>query len=484
MVELSVGRVTGRAYGFLFGRLLSVLGLSWLPAVFFGAAVFVLLARVTPIVSQTTLPIDTRELDLLAGASAFVLLLAFFAAVIAVPLTQQALGLREEHAIAHLVIGPRELRLFRALVEVIVVALSTAFVFALLAAFTVRLGLGRRVDALWHGIPVSELTTGTIAVVSLAIGAFLTIRFGFFLFPLAAQEGKARLARAWSLSGASFGRAALASVAIVLPLALALRGIEHFAYGPELSVVLAKVSITHDPTLLDEWIAGHAAQLALVAAVSLVVVTTLIAGASATIYRALTATEGAAGGAPTEASEPWGVTMAPLEARRTALVQSEETRTEETKTEPRPQTQDNNPPEQHAPVPEVAPAIVEITATTGLKTATANSAAMEVLQENSAGHTVSSVGEPAATNVEIVPELREPVAIPDEAPTVAAPPSPHGDPDPVTASFDARSGNAELSTPPSASAHDLKEIDPALAGLPAIFPHDSLARETLPRMQR
>jgi hypothetical protein len=93
MAKISVRHSVAQAYGLLFGRPLTVIGLTWLPAVFYAVAADFLIHRMDAAMA-TAVP----SANGLFGQYAFfyfialVVATAFYGAVIAVPLTRQAVS--------------------------------------------------------------------------------------------------------------------------------------------------------------------------------------------------------------------------------------------------------------------------------------------------------------------------------------------------------------------------------------------------------
>lgn len=286
MPKLSVGPAISRAYGFLFRRFFVVAGLSWLPAMLLGASVWYWMTKIGAELAQSaTLPSDTQQIYLIASSVLLMLAITFFVSTIAVPLTQDAMGIRSEPVAAHFVVGGRELRLFFALIRFYVLLLAAASLFAAGLSLAARFGFAQAhvnpAKTLWHGVALSTIVAASTAFLTLVLSAFLWLRLSFLLWPLAAAERHVSLFRAWSLSRRQTGRLFLLSLAVIVPAYALQRGIEYALFGAEVRAAGSAHAVL---TAL----APHAVMLSLIAATAMTVLAALIAGASGAAYRDLT----------------------------------------------------------------------------------------------------------------------------------------------------------------------------------------------------
>ena len=140
MRRLSIGQSVSRAFEFLFGRFFQIVGLTWLPAAIYGGANYLRWQSVghwMPVGQQTGLELGQAVFVSLAMLAVALMVQS----IAAVALTQEALGVRKDFALAHLVIGPREARLFGALVRFFAaffVLYSTWLLLTVLAIYEVR----------------------------------------------------------------------------------------------------------------------------------------------------------------------------------------------------------------------------------------------------------------------------------------------------------------------------------------------------------
>ncbi|HUO94209.1 MAG TPA: hypothetical protein VMU22_14890 [Rhizomicrobium sp.] len=275
MAKISVRHGVAQAYGLLFGRPLTVIGLTWLPAVFYAVAADFLIHRMDAAMASAV-----PSANGLFGQYAFfyfaalVAVTAFFGAVIAVPLTREAFGLREERVAVHLVVGAREARLFLALLRYYVIAVTA------LVALVVGTGIvisqathyaaAHHFPATWGGYPLETWMNSVAGAITVITFAVLAVRYGFFLDAVAAVEDRARLRRAASLSKGNFWSIATMLVLVGLPAFLILLACEMTFGGLNLkSLGLAAAETTPFAGVLS---AG------------LVVLHALVAGASAGAY--------------------------------------------------------------------------------------------------------------------------------------------------------------------------------------------------------
>src|SRR5678815_4084954 len=106
-----------RGYTFLFARFFTVLGLGWLPAAFYGISCSYLIRAVSNSAANTVPANGAINQYSLAYLIALLIVSAFFGAPMLIPFTREALGMHEEPVAAHFSYGPREWRLFVALLR-------------------------------------------------------------------------------------------------------------------------------------------------------------------------------------------------------------------------------------------------------------------------------------------------------------------------------------------------------------------------------
>ena len=222
MVKISVRHGVAQAYGLLFGRPLTVVGLTWLPAVFYAIAAGYFIQRM-----NAAMAVAVPSASGLFGQYAFfyfaalVVVTALFGAVISVPLTREAFGLRDERVAVHFVIGAREFRMFLALLGYYAILVAALVVLAIGGGVAIsqatHYAASHGVAQSWLGVPLESWLNsagGTIATIALLV---LSCRYGFFLDAVAAAEDRARLGRASALSRGNFWSIAAIWLFVGLP---------------------------------------------------------------------------------------------------------------------------------------------------------------------------------------------------------------------------------------------------------------------------
>jgi len=295
MNKVPVGASIAHAYEFLFGRFFQIVGTSWVPALLFALVCYVNLTAMHP------LQVGPDGAALLALAAASLVTFALFLmirAVLGISLTQEALGVRKDMTLAHFVVGRRELRLFFGYLRFYVV--FVALYAAVIVIFAGGLFLARRYGSnlapslALHGRPVATIVAVVVGIVAAVLFALSMMRLYFLLAPVASAEHRMRLARAWELTGGSTLRIFIVYLGTFLPAVVAFWGVSYYALGP--AHVSALIQAFRDvkpgnPPPVGAFIGAHAATLALLSAVFVAIEASLLAGASAAAYRAVTGHE-------------------------------------------------------------------------------------------------------------------------------------------------------------------------------------------------
>ena len=275
MTKISVRHCVAQAYGLLFGRPLSVIGLTWLPAVFYAVGADFLIHRMNAAMEHAV-----PSANGLFGQYAFfyfvglVVATAFFGSVIAVPLTRQAFGMRDEQVAVHLVVGAREFRLFFAYLRYYAIAVTTLAALAIGAGVAITQGThyaaAHGFPATWQGYPLETWFNSVAGAVTVIVFSIIAVRYGFFLDAIAALEDRARLSRAASLSRGNLWAIATTLFIVAVPAGLVLLACEMTFGGLNLAVLGLP--------------SADATPFAAILAAGLVVLHTLTAGASAGAY--------------------------------------------------------------------------------------------------------------------------------------------------------------------------------------------------------
>lgn len=269
MATISMRHAVSQAYGFLLGRPLTILGLTWMPAVFYAVSVDILFGRM----SAAAPPASANAVQdpfALSYFAAFLAATALFGAIIATPLTQQALGLREERVAAYLVVGVREFRLFLELLRyygVLAVALAVAAICAgVFITQAEHYADVHHFSGTWGGLSRESWLDGAAGGFGAALFVVLSIKYGFFLGPVAVAEQRATLFRANALTRGNFWK---------------LAGVTLFISAPASLLLIAGEAAFGDTATSN---AFGATLFASILAAGLVVLQALYAGASSAAY--------------------------------------------------------------------------------------------------------------------------------------------------------------------------------------------------------
>ena len=206
------------AYQFTFAHLGAIIGLIWMPMIMATVIGYLVLQRFFIAMADA---FASNNLALmgpaLLGLLSFILVALLLTAMMAVPVTQLALGSRKAGALLHFAFGPLEWRLFRAGLGI------AGFLFAvlLIASMATAAAIG--------GSPRASLGA---SLLFLACTVFFALRFGFLAPSVSVAESEPVLPRSWLLSAGNFWRLFAIFVAILFPVRLAMVLIELALEGP------------------------------------------------------------------------------------------------------------------------------------------------------------------------------------------------------------------------------------------------------------
>jgi len=335
MQKIAVGKSIARAYGFLFGRIFQIIGLAWLPALIYAGGNYYFLQHLPasmPVASHNMAALGPT-IGLYAAAGLAALLIH---SVLAIALTQQALGVRKDVALAHFVIGPRELRLSLAWVRLyLIFIVGYVAVIALAIAASVAAGrvmgggasasvkttaaTGAAAQALgthassaavvFHGSPLFAYAAGVVIFVLLVALILAILRLAYLIAPVAAVDHHASLMESWRLTKGSAWRIVLVILGIFLPVAIVAGCAIWFLAGDGLAKAVHDMLAVPPPNskILMQFESANAFVFACVGGIALVVMAALQAGATAAGYRMAT-------GHDEEESEDDDALVAPLMA--------------------------------------------------------------------------------------------------------------------------------------------------------------------------
>jgi hypothetical protein len=221
MNKLPVGQTIRFAYAFTFGEIGTVLGLIWIPTVLNAVGGF-LVFGLAPAAATDGSPGPQFGLLMLYFVVAFLL-----AAMMAVAVTQQALGLRKGPALAHFALGSAEMRVFGGFFGLYLIFFLFVLAFALVGGVMVAAGGGL--------LAVGGSAMGLAAVLGFAgfcILVYVFVRLSFLFIPAAIVEGQFGLTRSWELTAGNFWRIFAVGLAVLTPLLLVQGIAEYFILGP------------------------------------------------------------------------------------------------------------------------------------------------------------------------------------------------------------------------------------------------------------
>ena len=212
MNKIPVGQTITYAYRFTFGQIGTIIGLCWVPLVLMAVLQFLPYAlggnpMATP---ENATALGRQELQSLATS----LLVLLLYAIVCVPVTRQALGLRHGGAVVHFTIGMPEFRAFGALILffIMIEAMSLGMrVLGLVLESVVRSSAGGALAGFLIAIAMVAAFAGFIYVIA---------RLGFVLLPVTVAENQVSLTRAWILTRGNFWRIVGVAVSVLLPLYL------------------------------------------------------------------------------------------------------------------------------------------------------------------------------------------------------------------------------------------------------------------------
>ncbi|MBS0274794.1 MAG: hypothetical protein JSR55_10420 [Proteobacteria bacterium] len=288
MHSLPVGDTIARAWGFAGRRIVPLLGVGWLAAVFYGMVVTYFLTRLSDAMLVWPRP-DAGSFNNFALFYLFCLVVvtAFANAAMALPMMREALEPGDEWRSAYFVIARREWALFAnlLLLYVIVIGMVSAIAFAGNVGIAVSLPMIGH-DGAWQGIPLAPAMAGVLAFIAVATGLFLATRFGFFLASIAVADPPVRLLQSWSLSSGNFWRLLAIGLALFVPIIVLSLVTDWAMFGSQFGDAAAALfSPSHDKTALFQMVRNHAGTIAAIWAGALLLLNAIFAGASAAAYR-------------------------------------------------------------------------------------------------------------------------------------------------------------------------------------------------------
>ena len=287
MNKIPVGETVSGAYSFAFTKILSVLGVFWLPYLLFGVIVAAAVHFLAPGLPSQIMhgPWDLSLAMSFRRVSGIIFLVGILAsAMVTVGLQRKALGLHPGPMFFFFSLG--------APVWLLIVAYILAI---LVIIFVVAITVGVCV-AVWFAAGHIGSPAGAVALRAIAIIAgvcwliYLEVRLLFFLPAVVVAENTIGLGRAWTLAGGIFWRIIGVLIVVFLPVAIGFGMVSNALIGPFIPMNF----LTHPPADPSAFITVMMQQLRVIgplylilAFVERVVFWGLGNGAIATAYRHL-----------------------------------------------------------------------------------------------------------------------------------------------------------------------------------------------------
>jgi hypothetical protein len=261
--KIPVWRTIGRAYGFAFGNLATIIGLIWLPTLMLLAGGYYVIAHY--FAGVLTALASGNRYAAYAGAGYFYLYQVaalLFQAIITVPVMRLALGLRDKPASIHFAIGPTVLRTFAALVAYTLIVVTVEIAgFILLLIVAGLISYAAKTIGTFDGIPVGGFAGWMVLTL---LGAFavsivyVTIRLSFLLVAVTVDEKRIDLIRAWELTHRNFWRVLWVSLFIGAPVWLLYVGLQFAFVGFAATVEATGISpMTYQVAGLSQSVAAR-----------------------------------------------------------------------------------------------------------------------------------------------------------------------------------------------------------------------------------
>jgi len=293
--------VTG-GYRFVFSNILSIIGIGWLPFLLFAAVVVGAVVTAMPLFNglmlEGTNQIDSARLGAVMGQmiGSFVLVLTagvFAQAMVNVGLMRKALGLHPDPVFVFFSLGSQVWQLIGSYLLLLLLAwCSIALVGGAIAALSV---------VLQKSAPDAQILVTVLLVIAAYIFfIYAMVRISFFIPAVVVAENHIGLRRAWRLGKGNFWRIIGIVLAVLLPLGFAVSTITQvmmrFAIG-EQAVLSPNASQAEVQAYLAKVMAALikiGPYFAAVEVLYLILLSALLAGASAVAYKLVTGADTAA----------------------------------------------------------------------------------------------------------------------------------------------------------------------------------------------
>lgn len=232
--QIPIGKTIAYAYGFTFGNLGTIIGLTWL-AMLLAVGTNYAVLEYTGLGTMTEETVRANPALAFQGLGWFLLSLLvamFFGAIIAAALSRQALGLRTGGAIVHLAAGGNEWRMFGGHLRYLLSVIALAII-SYVATLLILLVIGAIANAMGGAMAAAGIIglLGILAMFVLAGAVIFTlVRMGYLLSPSIVAERPGGLKRSYDLTKDNFWRIVLVWIASSLPLLLVFGAVQYALY--------------------------------------------------------------------------------------------------------------------------------------------------------------------------------------------------------------------------------------------------------------
>jgi hypothetical protein len=229
MNKIPVGETISGAYSFAFTKILSVLGVFWLPYLLFVAIVAAAVHFLAPDLPNQILhgPYDFSLAMSFRRISGIVFLFGIIAsAMVTVGLQRKALGLHPGPVFFYFSLGAPVWLLIGAFILAILVII---LVVAITAGICIAIWFG----AANIGSPAAVAALRAIAIIAgVCWVIYLEVRLLFFLPAVVVAENTIGLGRSWTLAGGNFWRIIAVWIVVFLPVAIGFGMVSNALIGP------------------------------------------------------------------------------------------------------------------------------------------------------------------------------------------------------------------------------------------------------------
>ena len=231
MNKIPVGQTIRFAYTFTFGEIGTIIGLIWIPTLVNAVATFFALrAYYTTLADsfESGMPPAGAGLGLPFLVAVLAMLMV---AMIGVSITQQAQGLRQGPAFAHVSLGSMEWRAFGGFFGLYLLFVLFIVIFALLVGVTAAASTAA-VQSNPGLAAAGGIGVAAAVLVGVCLVAYMVVRLSFLLVPSVVDGGEFGLTRSWQLTHGNFWRIVGVGLATLLPIFLVLATVEMIILGP------------------------------------------------------------------------------------------------------------------------------------------------------------------------------------------------------------------------------------------------------------